>query len=90
MVAQLRPGVIARIRECTAGNAWCEVQVASHRGFVRRAELWGIAPNEERAYVLSSIEGDFPHDKTDFASHGSVCCGLRRGEQCSICSDRPT
>jgi SH3-like domain-containing protein len=46
-VARLRPGVIARIRECEAANPWCEVQVAGHRGFIRRAELWGIGAEEE-------------------------------------------
>jgi SH3-like domain-containing protein len=46
-VAQLRPGVIARIRECAAQNPWCEVQVASHRGFLRRADVWGVLAEEE-------------------------------------------
>jgi SH3-like domain-containing protein len=46
-VAQLRAGVIARIRECAAQAPWCEVQVASHRGYLRRADLWGVMPEEE-------------------------------------------
>ncbi len=46
-VARLRPGVIGRIRECEASNSWCEVQIAGHRGFLRRAELWGIGAEEE-------------------------------------------
>jgi SH3-like domain-containing protein len=46
-VARLRPGVIARVRECEAGNPWCEVQVAGHRGYLRRAEMWGVGPEEE-------------------------------------------
>jgi SH3-like domain-containing protein len=46
-VAQLRAGVIARIRECEAGSAWCEVQVAGHRGYLRRTEAWGVGPEEE-------------------------------------------
>ncbi|NGM23141.1 hypothetical protein G3576_24220 [Roseomonas stagni] len=46
-VARLRPGVIGRVRECEAGNAWCEVQVAGHRGFLKRAEIWGVGPDEE-------------------------------------------
>uniref|UniRef100_UPI003F70C9D2 SH3 domain-containing protein n=1 Tax=Falsiroseomonas sp. TaxID=2870721 RepID=UPI003F70C9D2 len=46
-VARLRPGVIGRIRECEANNSWCEVQIAGHRGFLRRAELWGIGAEEE-------------------------------------------
>jgi SH3-like domain-containing protein len=46
-VARLRPGVIARVRECEAGNPWCEVQVSGHRGYLRRAEMWGVGPEEE-------------------------------------------
>jgi SH3-like domain-containing protein len=46
-VARLRPGVIARIRECEAGSAWCEVQAAGHRGYLRRGEVWGIGAEEE-------------------------------------------
>jgi SH3-like domain-containing protein len=46
-VARLRPGVIARIRECEAASAWCEVQVATHRGYLRRGDVWGLLPEEE-------------------------------------------
>jgi SH3-like domain-containing protein len=46
-VARLRPGVIGRIRECEANNAWCEVQVAGHKGFLRRSEIWGVGADEE-------------------------------------------
>lgn len=45
-VAVLRPGVVGRIRRCDAGAAWCEVQVGEHRGWLRRAGLWGIAAEE--------------------------------------------
>jgi SH3-like domain-containing protein len=46
-VARIRPGVIARIRECEADAAWCEVQVSGHRGYLRRAEIWGVGATEE-------------------------------------------
>nr|WP_270934355.1 SH3 domain-containing protein [Roseomonas sp. MO-31] len=46
-VARLRGGVIARIRECEAASTWCEVQVAGHRGYLRRAEVWGVGAEEE-------------------------------------------
>ncbi|WP_370690698.1 SH3 domain-containing protein, partial [Falsiroseomonas sp.] len=46
-VARIHPGVIARIRACDAGAPWCEVQVATHRGFLRRTELWGVGLEEE-------------------------------------------
>jgi SH3-like domain-containing protein len=45
-VARLRPGVIGRVRKCEAGSLWCEVQVGDYRGYVRRAEIWGVAPDE--------------------------------------------
>jgi SH3-like domain-containing protein len=46
-VARLRGGVIVRVRECEANNPWCEVQVAGHRGYLRRADVWGLMPDEE-------------------------------------------
>ncbi|MBU8540585.1 SH3 domain-containing protein [Falsiroseomonas tokyonensis] len=46
-VARLRPGVIGRIRECEAGAPWCEIQVAGHRGYLRRTEIWGVGLEEE-------------------------------------------
>jgi SH3-like domain-containing protein len=46
-VARMRPGVIARIRECEPTSAWCEVQVQGMRGFIKRAEVWGLLPDEE-------------------------------------------
>ncbi|MGG5888787.1 SH3 domain-containing protein [Falsiroseomonas sp. HC035] len=46
-VARIRPGVIARIRECEADAPWCEVQVSGHRGYLRRAEIWGVGATEE-------------------------------------------
>jgi SH3-like domain-containing protein len=46
-VARLRAGVIARVRECEAESPWCEVQVAGHRGYIRRTEVWGLIAGEE-------------------------------------------
>jgi len=45
-VAVLRPGVVGRVRGCTAGAAWCEVRVGEHRGWIRRDGLWGISAGE--------------------------------------------
>jgi SH3-like domain-containing protein len=45
-LARLRPGVIGRVRKCEAGSPWCEVQVGDYRGFVKRSEVWGVAPDE--------------------------------------------
>jgi SH3-like domain-containing protein len=46
-VARLRPGVVLRLRQCEARSAWCEAQVGEHRGFIRRAEVWGVGAEEE-------------------------------------------
>lgn len=45
-VAQLKPGVIVRLRSCEAASPWCQVQVAEYRGWLRRDEMWGIMPAE--------------------------------------------
>jgi SH3-like domain-containing protein len=45
-VARLKPGVVGRIRACAAGAAWCEVQVADYRGWLRRDEFFGTDPGE--------------------------------------------
>ena len=45
-VALLKPGVIGRLRSCAATSAWCEVEVGSYRGFVRRDEIYGVYPGE--------------------------------------------
>jgi SH3-like domain-containing protein len=45
-VALLKPGVIGRLRACKAGSEWCQVQVADYRGWVRRADIWGVAAGE--------------------------------------------
>lgn len=45
VVAWLEPEVIARIESCR--GIWCEVEVQAYVGYVPRAELWGIYPDEE-------------------------------------------
>jgi SH3-like domain-containing protein len=47
VVARLKPGVLGRIRLCAASEAWCEVQVGEHRGWLRRTEFFGVMPEEE-------------------------------------------
>jgi SH3-like domain-containing protein len=46
-VARLRAGVIVRLRACETESPWCEAQAGTHRGHLRRAELWGVLPEEE-------------------------------------------
>ena len=45
-VAHLKPGVIGEVRRCEAGNAWCEVRVRDHSGWLRRSDVWGVAADE--------------------------------------------
>ncbi len=45
-VANLMPGVIGRVRACAAAAAWCEVQVGDYRGWIKRADIWGVNPGE--------------------------------------------
>jgi SH3-like domain-containing protein len=46
-VARLRAGVIGRLRACEKDSAWCEVQVQDRRGYLRRADIFGVGPEEE-------------------------------------------
>jgi len=45
-VARLEPGVIGRIRSCDAAAAWCQVQVADYKGWLRRDQFYGSDPGE--------------------------------------------
>lgn len=38
-------GVVGRVDQCDGD--WCRFAVGSRRGYVRQAELWGVAPGEE-------------------------------------------
>lgn len=42
--ARLEPGVLVQVLECEA--AWCRVETADIKGWLRRAEFWGVYPNE--------------------------------------------
>ncbi len=45
-VARLKPGVIVRLRACDAVSPWCQTQVGDYRGWMKRADLWGVSPDE--------------------------------------------
>jgi SH3-like domain-containing protein len=45
VVARAEPGVIAKLLECPAGD-WCRVEVDDSRGWIPRAEIWGVYPTE--------------------------------------------
>ncbi len=40
-IARLEPGVILRLATCRA--AWCEVEVGGRRGWLPRANVWGLS-----------------------------------------------
>lgn len=44
VVARVEPGVVARLAECR--GAWCRVETADIAGWLRRADLWGVYPDE--------------------------------------------
>ena len=45
-VARLKPGVIVRLRSCEAKSDWCQAQIGDYHGWMKRAELWGVSPDE--------------------------------------------
>ena len=45
-VANLKPGVILRLRSCDAGSEWCQALVGDYRGWIKRSEIWGTLPGE--------------------------------------------
>ena len=45
-VADLKPGVVGRVRSCEAGKDWCQVQVQDYRGWLKRSDVWGVDPGE--------------------------------------------
>jgi SH3-like domain-containing protein len=38
------PGVVGRISECRTG--WCRIEIGKRKGFVRMADIWGVASDE--------------------------------------------
>lgn len=44
--ALLEPGVVARLGECDP--EWCQLNAGGYRGWVPKAQLWGVAPAEIR------------------------------------------
>jgi SH3-like domain-containing protein len=43
-VARVEPGVVARLLECHA--SWCRVEAQGIKGWLARAEVWGVYPDE--------------------------------------------
>ena len=45
VLARAEPGVVARLAECR--GAWCRVETPDISGWIRRADLWGVYPEEK-------------------------------------------
>jgi len=46
MAAAFELGVVARLGECTVD--WCQISAGGYRGWTRKENLWGVAPDELR------------------------------------------
>jgi SH3-like domain-containing protein len=44
IVLRAEPGVIGWLLDCEGG--WCRVEIDGRRGWLQRAELWGVLPDE--------------------------------------------
>jgi SH3-like domain-containing protein len=44
VVARAEPGVRVRLLKCR--DEWCEVELQNLRGYLTRAEMWGVYPDE--------------------------------------------
>lgn len=44
VVAQAEPGVVAKLIECR--GPWCRVEAQAATGWMRRADIWGVYPDE--------------------------------------------
>lgn len=44
--ARAELGVVARLGKCNLD--WCKITAGGHTGWVRKADIWGVAPEETR------------------------------------------
>lgn len=44
LVARAEPGVVARLEECRGD--WCRIAAGDIAGWIQRADIWGVFPNE--------------------------------------------
>ena len=44
LIARAEPGVMAKLLECR--DTWCRIQTDDITGWVQRADIWGVYPNE--------------------------------------------
>ncbi len=45
-VAILKVGVVGHLIACPSGQDWCNAEVGQYRGWLRRAAIYGLYPNE--------------------------------------------
>jgi SH3-like domain-containing protein len=45
IVARVESKVLGRLKQCR--SAWCEVDVSGIQGWIRRAAIWGVYPDEK-------------------------------------------
>ena len=45
LVAQMEPGVVTKVSECSFG--WCSIEAGGRHGFVAQNEVWGVYPDEK-------------------------------------------
>ena len=43
-VAEVDPGVIGRLEQCSGD--WCQVEVKGYEGWLKRTDIWGVDPRE--------------------------------------------
>lgn len=46
IIARIEPKVTGELDECPAAGAWCRVKIDGLKGWLKRAELWGVYPGE--------------------------------------------
>ncbi len=46
VVAEIDVDVVGRIVECPQAAGWCRLSFGNHDGWLRRAEIWGVYPDE--------------------------------------------
>jgi SH3-like domain-containing protein len=47
VLARIEGKVIGRVLTCPKGGDWCKVEIAGVKGWLRRAEMWGVYKEEE-------------------------------------------
>ncbi len=45
-LARLETRVIAKLLRCPGQSAWCQIEVDAYRGWLHRADLWGVYTGE--------------------------------------------